>query len=195
MPFNGQQSKDFVLWTKTSGWDAGMIDWEAIGAIGEIGSAIAVVVTLIYLGKQLQSTAKQQKMDGHRAISEEFNRINDIWLDEQQTGKLIRAWSDWDSATPQEQHLAWVFFTKVMNHVQTMFLMWKAGTIDESVYLAEQRATCQFLVTSGGKRWWEMMQNGHSERFVEQINSALASDEFSPIIEALPFWKSEHWLR
>ena len=169
--------------------------WEAIGAIGEIASAIAVVASLIYLGRQLRSTALQQKMDGHRAISEEFNRINEIWLDEEKTGKLVRAWTDWEAATPQEQHLVWVFFTKVMNHLQTMFLMWQAGTIDESVYLAEEETCCQFLVTSGGQNWWKMMQDGHSRQFAQQINLALDAKAYVPVTDRLPFWRAEDWPR
>ena len=170
-----------------------MINWEAIGAIGEIAGAIAVVATLAYLGRQLRSSARQQKMDAHRAVSEEFNRINDIWLDLQSTGMLVRAWSDWDTSTAQEQHLVWVFFTKVMNHLQTMFFMWESGAIDDSIYLAEEETSCAFLATNGGKKWWELSQGGHSDRFRDRINAKLATGEFAPITETLPFWRPEHW--
>jgi len=169
------------------------IDWEAVGAIGELVSALAVVSTLIYLGRQLHSTAKQQKLDGHRAISEEFNRINDVWLDTEKSGMLIRAWSDWDTATPQEQHLAWVFFTKVFNHLQTMFLMWEAGAIDDSVYLAEEEMTCQFLATSGGGTWWEMMRSAHADRFSDRIQKTFDAKKHVPITELVPFWNAKDW--
>ena len=171
------------------------INWDAVGAIGELASAMAVVITLIYLGKQLAATARQQRIDGNRAVSEEFNRINDIWRDERQTGMLIRAWNDWDTATPQEQHLTWLFFVKIFNHTQTLFTMWQAGSIDESVYQAEEEMSCQFLSTNGGTKWWALMANSHSREFVERINSVLASTEHRPITEQLPFWQAEHWPR
>ena len=171
------------------------INWDAVGAVGELASAIAVVITLIYLAKQLGAAARQQRLDGHRAVSEEFNRINDIWLDQDNTGMLVRAWNDWESASPQEQHLCWVFFTKVFNHTQSLFVMWQAGSIDGSVYLAEEEMCCQFLVTSGGSKWWEMMSGAHSQPFIERINAALAAKEHRPITELLPFWQAEHWPR
>ena len=36
-----------------------MIDWNAIGAIGEIGGAIAVVVTLVFLARQVKDASRQ----------------------------------------------------------------------------------------------------------------------------------------
>lgn len=169
------------------------INWDAIGAIGELVSAVAVVSTLIYLGRQLHSTAKQQKLDGHRGISEEFNRINELWLDLEKSGMLVRAWSDWDAATAQEQHLAWVFFTKVFNHLQTMFFMWEADAIDDEVYLAEEQATCQFLATNGGRVWWDTNRAGLANRFSDRIQTAFDAEQHVPVTELLPFWKPEHW--
>jgi len=169
------------------------MNWDAIGAVGDLLSGIVVIATLIYLGRQLRDSARQQRMDSQRAISEEFNRINEIWLSLENTGMLVRAWSDWDDATAQEQHLAGVFFMKVMNHLQTIFLMWEKGTVDDSVYQAEEDLTCAFLVTSGGKRWWKLFQDGHSDRLRDRINSKLSSGGHVAITESIPYWHRDHW--
>ena len=39
------------------------MSWEAIGAIGEVISAIAVVATLIYLAVQVRETGKSQALN------------------------------------------------------------------------------------------------------------------------------------
>ena len=54
------------------------MNWEALGAIGELVGAIAVVGTLFYLGFQIRQSNKQQRLESHRAMSElqiEVNRI------------------------------------------------------------------------------------------------------------------------
>jgi len=145
------------------------MNWDAISATADLLSGIAVVATLIYLGKQLRDSARQQRLDSHRAVSEEFNRINDIWLSADNTGMLVRAWSGWDRATAQEQHLAGVFFMKIMNHFQTIFLMWEAGTVDDAVYEGEEAMCCAFLSTSGGQRWWALFQGAHADRLRDRI--------------------------
>ena len=132
-------------------------------------------------------------MDSHRAVSEEFNRINDIWLSMDNTGMLVRAWSDWEAATAQEQHLAGVFFMKMMNHVQTIFLMWESGTVEDSVYEAEEEMSLAFLSTTGGRRWWELFQSGHSARFRDRINQKLSTGDHRPVTELVPYWKKDKW--
>ena len=169
------------------------MNWDAIGAVGDFVSGIAVIATLIYLSKQLRDSARQQRMDSHRAISEEFNRINDMLLSMENTGMLVRACSDWDGATAQEQHLSGVFFNKFMNHIQTMFLMWESGTVDDSIYEAEEEMSCVFLVTSGGKKWWELFQDGFSTRFRDRINSKLSSGGHVAVTESIPYWHRDHW--
>ena len=169
------------------------MNWDAIGAVGDLFAGVAVIATLFYLAKQLRDTARQQRMDSHRAISEEFNRINEVWLSLENTGMLVRAWSDWDGATAQEQNIAAVFFMKIMNHLQTMFLMWEKGAVDGSVYESEEELACAFLVTSGGKRWWELFQNSHSGRFKDRINSKLSKGGYVPVTELIPYWHKDHW--
>ena len=169
------------------------MNWDAIAAVGDLVAAVAVVVTLVYLGRQFAATLRQQRMDSQRAVSEEFNRINDLWLDLDVTGALVRAWSDWEGATAQEKHIAGVFFMKVMNHLQTMFLMWESGTLDDSVYFGEEHLTCAFLVTDGGKNWWAVFQEGHAARFKDRVNLKLAERENVPITELVPYWDRRHW--
>lgn len=171
------------------------MNWDAISAVADVLAGLAVIATLVYLGRQVRYSARQQRMDSHRAISEEFNRINEFWLSLENTGMYVRALTDWDGATAQEQHIAGTFLTKCFNHLQTMFLMWENGAVDDSVYEAEEELSCAFLVTDGGKRWWELFQVGHSQRFRDRINGKLSSGSYVPITDMVPFWQADSWPR
>ena len=66
-----------------------MWSWDAVGAIGEIVGAVAVVMTLAYLSVQIRqnSTATQSaRLDGHfQMINDWYKQLNDeqtaqIWL-------------------------------------------------------------------------------------------------------------------
>jgi hypothetical protein len=41
------------------------MNWEAIGAIGEVGGAIAVVVTLVYLARQIRQNTQATKVSAY----------------------------------------------------------------------------------------------------------------------------------
>jgi len=54
------------------------MNWDALGAIGELVSAFAVVVTLLYLAIQLRQTRIAAVRDANRTIITDFQRI---WTD------------------------------------------------------------------------------------------------------------------
>jgi hypothetical protein len=59
------------------------MNWDAIGAIGEVLGAIAVVVTLIYLGVQIRQNTEREKMSQEFVANQYFNELRMLivkWL-------------------------------------------------------------------------------------------------------------------
>ena len=54
------------------------MNWDAIGAIGEILAAIAVVATLIYLAKQIQQNSQAVEVSALRDTTEQWNRWSEV---------------------------------------------------------------------------------------------------------------------
>ena len=52
------------------------MNWEAIGALGEIFGALAVLVTLIYLSTQVKLTNKISRFDTSKNLMEKFDDLN-----------------------------------------------------------------------------------------------------------------------
>jgi hypothetical protein len=52
------------------------MNWEAAAAIGEIGGAMAVVVSLIYLAKQVSMSNRLARADAFRNPNSELNSLN-----------------------------------------------------------------------------------------------------------------------
>ena len=48
------------------------MDWEAIGAIGEVGGAIAVVVTLVYLARQIHHSTQATRIAAYHQATEQL---------------------------------------------------------------------------------------------------------------------------
>jgi hypothetical protein len=80
------------------------MDWEAIGAIGEIAGAIGVITSLLYLAVQIHHSNKATRASTYHAITsdvrmavmEQTNRPEDVTL-------LLRANQEGlDSLTPEE---------------------------------------------------------------------------------------------
>ena len=52
-----------------------MLNWEAIGAVGEIGGAIGVIVTLAYLSIQIRSSSRATESQVHASLASEMERV------------------------------------------------------------------------------------------------------------------------
>ena len=55
------------------------MNWGALGAIGEICGAIAVLITLLYLATQIRQTNKMARFNTTREIMRQFNDLNRLY--------------------------------------------------------------------------------------------------------------------
>jgi hypothetical protein len=169
------------------------MDWEAIGAVGELVSGLAVLITLIYLARQVAQSSRQQKLESSRATSEEFNRLNSIFYDTEKAGMFARALADWDLASVEEQVVTQTFLMQYGQHMQLLFEMHNTKVISDSVYLAEQGALLSLLATPGGSAWWKSMQDVYSEPFVECIKQGLQSGDHPDFLHVMPWYDAARW--
>lgn len=54
------------------------MNWEALSALGEIASAIAVIVTLVYLSVQVRQNTKASRVAAVQAASENSSRFSEL---------------------------------------------------------------------------------------------------------------------
>ena len=54
------------------------MNWEAIGAVAEIGGTIAVFVTLVYLSIQVRHSNKQHELDSFRHTWDSLNQFCEL---------------------------------------------------------------------------------------------------------------------
>ena len=52
------------------------MNWEAIGALGEVLGAVSVLITLLYLSRQINASNKALDTTGATAMMEGYNEFN-----------------------------------------------------------------------------------------------------------------------
>ena len=78
------------------------MNWEAIGAIGEIVGAFAVVVALVYLALQIRNQNKQAKLTAIHEMSREHRFASQMMATGSLSDIFVRANKDYDSITEAE---------------------------------------------------------------------------------------------
>lgn len=151
------------------------MNWDAIGAVGEILGALVVVATLFYLARQMKLSTVQQKLESHRAMTELQISVNRILYDPSNVEAIREAGMDWDSASEKSRVILSQWLMDTTTHYQTLFQMWKAGTVDDDFYEAEENfLTQEALATPGGRLWWNRHRQIFSKSFSERLESRMS---------------------
>ncbi len=127
------------------------MNWDAIGAIGEIVGAIAVVATLIYFAIQMRQYTTGLRSATFNATMQEFNQINVAQLDPALADLLDRGMEDLDSLSPTEKYqFGWIVRTYI-NIWENMYQQYLEGACSESYWLPYARQAKVILATPGGR--------------------------------------------
>ena len=157
------------------------MNWEALGAIGEIVGAMAVLVTLLYLAIQVRHFRGQAKLSAYQNWNDALNAFADsISSSDTLSTILVRGRSSYGALSPEEQ----MRFDHVYHRLLTILETWYfqvVETSDPGPYREEQlrnigeviRRYCQYPGVIDYWRAWEGMFSAETRAlFTENVVGA-----------------------
>ena len=167
------------------------MNWDALGAIGELVSAFAVVVTLGYLAIQLRQNRAAANRDANRAIITDFQRIWSDTLRDAETNLVIRrAMNEWGSLSKGEQLAAHSFFVDLVTHFNTTISSEMYVELGGNTYDAWEDSVLGFIVTPGGREWYAIARYLFVDQVRDRIDVRLNDpDTLPPPVTDMPFWQ------
>jgi hypothetical protein len=146
------------------------VNWDAIGAVGEIIGAFAVLATLAYLALQVRQNTMQMRATSHHAISDSLNHINILFAENSEVSEIWLKGCDDRSSLTHEQKWRFDATLRAYFHVcETMYFQAEVGTGDQAIKLAEERGMVMILATPGGREWWVENPYGFTVEFREYV--------------------------
>ena len=122
------------------------MDWEAIGAIGEVGGAVAVIATLIYLAGQLRQNTKALRSSTYQA----FNDSSFSWADSEIENAAMIAktqnYSSLDELTPEEREIWRGIMFKAFTVMESNYLHHRAGAMDDDIFESRMIASVDVIM-------------------------------------------------
>ena len=114
------------------------MSWDAVGAIGEVIGAIAVVLTLVYLAVQLRQNTKALKSNTWQSIQDAEQRFDeflsrdttllDVWIRGAENGL--------DSLVEPEKLQFYLLSKQLLDQFQTHHYHYEKGMIDQDLWEA-----------------------------------------------------------
>ena len=130
------------------------MNWEAIGAIGEVLGALAVVITLMYLALQLKENAKGLRV---QSLNETFRERSEMMRELQDMssigGIMAKAVGE-DEMTDHERSAARIYLNRVCAVSDKLHYLHSIGAADDFNFASFRPQLKFFVGTSFFSEWW-----------------------------------------
>ncbi len=148
-----------------------MINWEAIGAVGEVVGALAVVVSIVYLAIQIRQSGRIGRFTAHQNLTESLSSIIEPFYSDAQ---LSRIWQLADDApeqmTPEQRERFGIVLYSVFGNFYNAHLL---AEVDPGLSRQFVRMMDRFLVRKGVQAWWERQGKNFDKEFSSVVDERL----------------------
>jgi len=113
------------------------MNWEALGALGEIVGALAVIVTLVYLSIQIRQNTKGSRVAAVQAASENSSRFSEMIAADRELGEVFwRGLRNPDSLDPPETRQFLSALNVFIRREAVSFYLHKEGVMPDELWAA-----------------------------------------------------------
>jgi hypothetical protein len=149
------------------------MNWTAIGAVGEVLGAIAVVATLLYVARQLDEQGRALTTSVRDSAFQQLQEWNNRLVADPVLSHLFQrgaASDDWSEFSPEEQsrliHVLYSFFKTFEN----IYVHSAEGSVPPEVWERNCQVFFAYASQPGCRRYWKDRRGALDERFVEVLD-------------------------
>jgi len=153
------------------------MNWEAIGAIGNIAGAVLVGVTLIYLAVQLRQNTAALTSSTFLAISSLMSSNMETFASHADFGPLlIKSQGGLDCLSQDERARFGFLMMMAYRRVETVVVQRQLGFMDPALTAGFERSALSGFASLGARQWWEGSKGAFSALFSTWVDTQLASN-------------------
>ncbi len=155
------------------------MNWEAIGAIGEVLGAAGVIITLAYLAVQIRQNSHQlerslqaTRISADDAIARGFDRWRQLLISDEKMSEIyVRGLQDISTLDPNERHR----FNQLLNtFIWTAWQMWR---LDDVMGATNSEIFRHLLRHPGGREWYTTTRAYFPEEYRAMLDGVLGDLE------------------
>ena len=166
------------------------MNWDAIGAVGELVGATAVVVSLVYVAVQIRQNTKATRQQGYHDL---VTRRGELFFSEAVRSKEVASMffkgmaGEFNDGIDSQRFVS--LMINFMSHFQDAYLQHESGIVEDDVWLAERRILAAIRSGPGFDGWWQAASQYFLPRFVDEVANVA-------LIETATFDQEEgKWIR
>ena len=164
------------------------MNWEAIGVIAEVISAVAVVISLAYLAVQIRQQSRQAAADNLESTVERWvGALTTAMRTEEDAEFLRHALRDYAALTPPQRARLHTFMLDLVSPYQAMHAKHESGLLDARLWATIREAMAAWFTCPGMLGLWEEGKFAYPPYLVADIDRAIAEYEGPPFTVTAPY--------
>lgn len=128
-----------------------VMNWEMVGAIGEVSGAFAVLATLAYLAVQIRQSNKLTTTSIYESAMDGYIRLDQLLVSDAEAASIFqRGLSDISLLNEEENFRYNMMFRAFLNHIYKLFRLYEQGVFSVQEWSNSATEAAQLLRTDGG---------------------------------------------
>ena len=145
------------------------MNWEAIGAIGEIVGALAVVISLIYLATQIRTQNTESRLASIHEILVGFRESLQVFASGDAAEIMARANEDYDSLSNAETVKLICGIYPILRVWEEAFIQYENGRLEERVWVGINSQYASYLGYPSVARVWDLRKSHFDQSFQDMV--------------------------
>jgi hypothetical protein len=150
-----------------------------LGNIGELVAAVGVIVSLIYLARQIRQNTRSVQASAFQEAMRDVYAIFDLLASDADLSRIY--WAsvrDLDSVSPEERRRFASYMLGVFRRMENVVFQTQQGMLDPASWAGIRNTARRSLSQPGGAAWWSRAQDLFSPGFREYVDrEIMPSDE------------------
>lgn len=146
------------------------MDWDAIGAIGEIVGAGAVVLSLIYLGTQIRTQNAETRAAARRDFGTGLRESYLTFTEPEMAEIWVKAKADFDTLTDPEKLRLLGGLVVVLKVFEEAFDRKNEGVLPAQSWEAVNRQYTSLMAAPVYQRLWQLRRHYFHEEFQKYVD-------------------------
>ena len=155
-----------------------VINWSAVGAVGEILGAIAVLATLVYLARQIRLNTNEMRASRVEGTLRHQSDYNRMLAEDPELARIYWAAVDDIGQLSEDEQKRWLHLCSVMlRNSEIAYFHYRQGNLPASIHQSRERWIKRFMGSSGFRWWWNQYADVLDPEFVAYVERVLADGQ------------------
>jgi hypothetical protein len=161
------------------------MNWQAIGAMGEVVGGLAVVLSVLYLAIQVRHNTAEMRAAASESITENLRQWLLPMIQDPQASRIFRLGAEgWEGFDADDKarffHMMFVW----LKNIEAAHYQYTRGRLDPQMWEGWQTVIGSYLDGPGVRAYWEQRKGGFSEPFQRYVDSIPRGQRFLRVGQA-----------